>query len=217
MKKIIHILILLFCLPMVAQQFEIDSTKIERIRVEGGLFVPLGNLCNKMGVSKEIGVYYRLKMPHNDMADLGFKFYFPENNQDFTYYGRDSTYLTQSKSFGIMALMKINKEYSFHVFTKEVTFEYTSGFGINFFLFDNKEMKNTGTETYTDENGNLVYKINTDLKALMSPLVSQGFGFSRKKIGLHFQYNFTPYNWFSKRIEKSFGNSSFSLGINYRI
>lgn len=217
MKKICLRLLLLFCLPIVAQQYEIDSTEISRIRVEGGLFLPLGHLSNKMGVSKEIGVYYRLKMPHNDITDLGFKFYFPENNQDFTYYGRDSTYVTQSKSFGIIALMKINKEYSFHAFTKEFTFEYASGFGINFFLFDNKEIKNTGTETYTDEQGNLVYKITTDLKALMSPLLSQGIGFRRKRVGMHFQYNFIPYNWFSKRIEKNFGNSFLSFGINYHL
>lgn len=213
MKKLIYTIIVLFCLPMVAQQYEMDSTKMERIRVEGGLFVPLGNLSNKMGVSKEIGVYYRLKMPHNDIADLGFKFYFPENNKDFTYYGRDSTYVTQSKSFGLIALMKINKQYEFHVFNKEFTFEYASGYGINFFVFDNKEIENKGTESYTDENGNLVYKITTDLKALMSPLLSQGIGFTRKRLGVHFYYNFTPYNWFSKRIEKNFGNSSFSVGL----
>lgn len=207
----------LFSLPIFAQQYEMDSTRIERIRVEGGLFVPLGNLSNKMGVSKEIGVYYRFKMPHNDIADLGFKFYFPENNQDFTYYGRDSTYVTQSKSFGLIALMKINKQYPIIVFNNEINFEYSSGIGINFFLFDNQEMKEKGWETITDEDGNKSYKLNTDIKALMSPYFSQSIGLSKKRIGIGFQYNFIPFNWFTKRIEGSFGNSGFSVLLSYKL
>lgn len=217
MKKYISAILLLFCYPILAQEYPIDSLKTEKIRLEAGLFVPLGSLSNKMGISKEFGIYYRLKMPHNDIADLGFKFYFPEDNKDFTYYDRDSTYTTRSKSFGLIALTKINKHFQINIFEKEYIVEYSSGIGFNFFLFDNKVMDESGWETNTDDDGNNSYKLNTDLKALMSPYFSQSIGVSRKQLGLSLQYNFMPFNWFSKRIEGGFGNSGASIVFIYKI
>jgi hypothetical protein len=216
-RYIVTIFLLIIFTQMQAQIYEIDSVKIDRFRIEAGLFVPVGNLSNKMDVSKEIGVYYRIKAAHKDIVDVGFKGYFPEGSKEFTYYGRDSIYATRSKSFGFIALTKINKHYNFSLFKKEIIVEWTSGIGFNFLFFEDKESPENTSGTRINEDGNSETIIDTNSKALMSPFLSQSFGFTRKRIGFSVQYDFMPYNWFTKRIESSFGNSAFSLFVSCKI
>lgn len=84
-------------------------------------------------------------------------------------------------------------------------------------LFTDKERLNVKPTWETDENGNKTYNLNSDVKSLTSVYLAQGFGITRKKFGVSAYYNFTPYNWFSKRIEKNFGNSSLSIALIYKI
>lgn len=208
---------LLICLSLFGIEIIAQETKIERVKIETGIQIPLGNLANKHELSEELGVYYRTKLPFDDILDLGVKFYFPNEKYDFTYFAEDSTYSTKVKDFNFTILGKVNKHYNFNLLKKEFVLEWTSGFGFNFLMFTDKEKLDKKPTWETDENGNKVWNVNSDAKSLTSICLSQGIGINRKKFGVSAYYIFTPYNWFSKRIEKSFGNSSMSFVLIYKI
>ena len=201
-----------FCLEIKAQE-----SKIESVKFETGIQVPLGNLATKYELSEEFGVYYRTKLPFNDILDLGVKFYFPNVKYDFTYYAKDSTYSTKVKDINFTILGKVNKHYNFKLLKKDFVLEWTSGFGFNFLMFTDKEKLATKPTWETDENGDNVWNLNSDAKSLTSFYFSQGIGINRNRLGVSAYYNFIPYNWFTKRIEKNFGNSSLSFALTYKI
>lgn len=107
MRKYILIVLVFFYFESSAQ-----DQKFENFKFEAGIQIPLGNLANKYGFSEEIGVYYRSKLPFDDVLDLGFKFYFPNEKHDFTYFARDSAYVTKVKDINLTILGKVNKHYN---------------------------------------------------------------------------------------------------------
>lgn len=213
MKKYILCLVLFLIAHLTFSQHQ----EFNKFNVETGVQIPLGNLSKKFAFSEEIGFYYRTKIAFDDVFNVGIKFNFPNKNTEFAYYATDSIYQTKLKDINITVLGKVDKQYDFKILNNSFVFEWTSGFGFSFLLFDDKEIVNKKPNWQTDENGEKTLNINSDAKSLTSVFISQGIGITRKKIGISANYNFTPYNWFSKRIEKSFGNSSLSFVLTYKI
>lgn len=217
MKKLIAISI--FCLSqcITAQEFVKDTTKYQRVRVESGMFIPVGNLKDKMGVSSQTSIWYRTRIDHNDMMDFGINIIVPNVENSFVYKGKDSIYNVKAKGLTIMFGCRMNKNYPVTIFNRKKTLEWSSTFGGSFFSFEDKENPEDDSGWHTDGNGNQVYKVDTNTKALSCVYLAQGIGLSSKSLGIHIDYNYTPYDLFSKRIEKGFGNSSLTMSLNLKL
>jgi hypothetical protein len=227
MKKLILLFLIFIFSKTQSQDFKIDSTKYERYKIEFGMLIPLGNLKEKFETSPEVGFWYRTRIAHNDLLDFGIKLNLPSNPKRFNYYGKDSIFQVKPKGVNGMIGLKINKLYNLKLLNSQITLEWSSSIGYSFFVFDDIEgrlyyKKNPPTQTEIDaqnedDKKNNTYRINnTYTKALSSLYLGQGITINYKYFGLQCQYNFTPYNWFSKRIDTDFGNSSLSLGAFYK-
>lgn len=115
-----------------------------------------------------------------------------------------------------MAGCRMNKLYPVELFHKKTTFEWSSSLGVSFFAFEDKENPEDSSGYSTNSNGEKVYNIDTNTKDLTCLFIAQGIGLNAQKYGVQMTYSFTPYSWFSKRIDSDFGNSSLSLSIYYK-
>lgn len=215
MKKVVIIILFLLCNYVTAQEFVIDSTQFEHNKFEAGYFFPLGNLKTKIGISDQYGFWYRSRIEHNDLLDVGCNIIIPNIKNTFVYQGQDSIFNVKAKGITIMIGCRVNKLYP--IVNKKAILEWSSGFGASFFSFEDKEHPEDTSGYYEDEDGNKSYHIDTNTKSLNSLYVSQGIVLTSKKIGVQINYNFIPYNWFTKRIENDFGKSSLSLFLSYKL
>jgi hypothetical protein len=217
MKKLIAISILFLTQIVVAQEFVKDTTKYQRFKIELGMFIPVGNLRDKIGVSNQASFWYRTRIEHNDMMDFGINFIVPNVENSFVYKGKDSIYNVKAKGLSIMLGCRMNKNYQVTIFNRKKTLEWSSTFGGSFFSFEDKENPEYDGGWHTDENGSHVYKIDTNTRALSCIYLAQGIGLSSNRLGIHIDYNYTPYDLFSKRIEKGFGNSSLTMSLSLKL
>lgn len=224
MKKLFILFLIFVYTKITAQDFKIDSTKYERFKIEYGMLIPLGNLKEKFETSHEIGFWYRSRIAHNDLLDIGFSLNLPFNPKRFNFYGNDSTFRVKTKGLNGMFGFRMNKLYKLN---QKITLEWKSSIGYNFFIFDDLEnrlydKKNPTSQAEVDKQNEedrknkVIRTKNTYSKALSSLYLGQGFSLNYKQIDLQCNYNFTPYNWFSKRIDDSFGNSSMSISTFYK-
>lgn len=217
MKKLIVIITVFLSLSSNAQEFVKDTTKYARFKVESGMFIPMGSLKDKIGVSSQTSFWYRTRIEHNDMMDFGINIIVPNVENSFAYQGKDSIYIVKAKGVTIMVGFRMNKNYPVTIFNRKNNFEWSSTFGGSFFSFEDKENPEDESGYYTDENGNEIYRIDTNTKALSCVYLAQGIGLSSNRFGLHIDYNYTPYDLFSKRIEKGFGNSSLTMSLSLKL
>jgi hypothetical protein len=227
MKKTFLTFLILMISKSKAQESKIDSTKYERYKFETGILIPLGNLKDKFEISQQFGFWYRTRIEHNDMMDFGLSFYIPSNPSQFTFKGNDSIFSVKPKGLHGMIGFRVNKLYNFKVLNQKITLEWSSSIGYSFFIFDDLENRlydknNPPTEAEIqkkneeDRKNHVIRFHNTYSKALSTLHLGQGITLNYNHFGLQCHYNFTPYNWFSKRIDADFGNSSLSLGGFYK-
>ena len=214
MKKLIVIILLFTFVKSNAQNFVQDTTAINRFKFDAGVFVPMVKLNDKIGASQIYSFNYSSKIDHNDILDLGFSIIVPQVKNEFNYTEIDSIYRVKNKGVNVLLGCKIHKQYFMN---KNTSFEWISSLGVSFFSFEDKINPDDISGYYTDENGKIVYRCDTNTKALTSLFIGQGFGFKYKNAGIECMYNFTPYYWFQKKLDADFGNSSLILNLYYRI
>ncbi|MGV3698120.1 hypothetical protein [Flavobacterium sp.] len=214
MKNLIVLIVFGLNLSLNAQEFAKDTTKYQRIKIASGIFIPVGNLKDKIGVSSQTSIWYRTRIDHNDMMDLGLNIVVPNARNSFAYQGNDSIYNVKTKGLSFMIGCRMNKNYPVTIFNKKNNFEWSSSFGASFFSFEDKENPGDESGFYTDGNGTRIYRIDTNTKALSCFYLGQGIGVSYSKFGFHLEYSYTPYDLFSKRIEKGFGSSSLTMSLS---
>lgn len=217
MKKLQMIISVFIILNANAQEFVKDTTKYEHFKFEAGILVPLGNLKSKINVSQQYGFWYRTRIEHNDLLDLGFNIVVPTVNNSFVYRGKDSVFDVKPRGIGVMVGFRFNKLYSLNLLKKKATVEWGSTYGASFFSFEDKENPENTSGYYADENGSYSYHIDTNTKALSCLYASQSISFTSNNIGVQVSYNFTPYNWFTKRIDNDFGKNSLSFQLSYKM
>ncbi len=227
MKKLFLMFLIFIFSKTHSQDFKIDSTKYERFKIEYGMLIPIGNLKEKFETSHEVGFWYRTRIAHNDLMDFGIKLNLLSNPKKFNYNGNDSIFQVKPKGLNGMIGLKMNKLHDLKFLNSKITLEWSSSIGYSFFVFDDVEGRlydknNPPTQAEIEaqneeDRKNNTYRIkNTYTKALSSLYLGQGITINYKYFGLQCQYNFTPYSWFSKRIDSDFGNSSISLGAFYK-
>lgn len=208
MKKYILIVSFIFNWASNAQSKSIDSLKMKHFKFETGILIPLDNLKSKIGVSTVFGFWYRNRFENNDLLDLGLQISIPNVKNSFEFKGKDSTFQVRAKGFEFKLGTRVNKVYNLNLTSKKTNLEWSSGFGVSVFMFEDKENPEDSSGYFTDKDGKRSYNVDTNTKGLTSLYLSQGIGFTTQNFGFNLVYNFIPYNWFSKRIESDFGKSS---------
>lgn len=217
MKKSITLIVFFLNMGINAQEIVKDTAKYKRFKLESGLFVPIGNLRDKIGISSQTAIWYRTRVDHNDMMDFGLNIIIPKVENSFVYKGKDSIYNVKSKGLNLMVGCRMNKNYKINIFNKKNNLEWSSSFGASFFSFEDKENPEDDSGWESDGNDGQVYRIDTNTKALTCLYLAQGIGLSSNGFGVHVDYNYTPYDLFSKRIEKGFGNSSLTMSLSLKL
>ncbi|MGV3461271.1 MAG: hypothetical protein ACO1N9_12540 [Flavobacterium sp.] len=190
---------------------QIDTTRTDWFLGEAGVRVPLGKLADVMGPSPEVGLWYRRKIDHGDMLDLGGSFYLPVNKREFEQKSQDGIFHTDAIGVSGMLGCRFSKLYQ----VRNTTFEWTSAFGYAFFTYDDEAAQYSHEnfpERYDDDNK----EHSSYVSGLSTFHIGQGIRIRRKNFGAQLHYNYTPYGMFSKVVAKDFGAHSLSLGITYR-
>lgn len=204
-----------------AQEYDIDTTRYKRCKIEYGMLIPLGNLKTKFETSHELGFWFRTRIAHNDMMDFGLRLNIPSNPKEFNYQGNDSIFKLKTKGLNGVLGIRMNKIVHLN---KDISLEWSTSIGYGFFIFDDLEGRlydkrnppsqaEIDRQNEEDRKNNTIRIKNTYSKALSSLYLGQGITFNYKQIGMHCNYNFIPYNWFSNRIEADFGASSLSINV----
>jgi len=202
MKKI---LIMLFTGSIAVAQ------NCDQIIVEAGLRVPFGSMAAKIGPSPEIGIWSRSGVTGcRGMFDIGASIYFPSNRQEFNYSTPDSLYRVKAKGVSGMAGIRVAKDYTLG---NKMEMQWLSTLGYAFFMYDDKHsryMHKANPQDFEDSTNDWY------IKALSTFHIGQGIRFGYSRLGLHLNYNYTPYGMFSKYVPKDFGSHSVSIAIVYR-
>lgn len=218
MKKVIILISILLGFISYSQKKEAkDTLPYERYKIEAGVVMPLGNLKKTIGVSQSYGFWYRTRVEHNDLLDLGLTIVVPTIKESFVYQGKDSLFNVKAKAVTVMASLRMNKIYPVRFLRQKANFEWSSSVGGSFYSFEDKENPEDESGYYEEEDGTIVYRIDTNTKALSCIYMGQGIGFTSKKVGVQVVYNFTPYHWFTKRIENDFGTSALSVTMSFKM
>lgn len=194
-----------------------DTISGHHFKAEYGLVFPVGNLSQKIGIGHQIGFWYCKKIQHGDVLDLGVTLTLPKIEDKFKFQGKDSVFMVYSQKIHVQLASRFNKYFDGKQSQNKIRLVWSTSYGVSFFCFEDLENPEKSIKFYTDENGTKVLKMDTNTKALTSIYFGQGFGITSKRLGLQLSYNFTPYSWFSKKIDTNFGNSSIGLQIQYKL
>ena len=99
------------CLMAHAQQTVTDTTAYERFIIEAGVRIPMDKLANVIGPSPEFGLWFRSRMPNNDLIDVGCSLYLPTNRREFDYED-NGKYKVKPLGISGMGGVRINKLYT---------------------------------------------------------------------------------------------------------
>ena len=186
----------MFCLIANAQQPVTDTTFYERFIVEAGVRFPLDKLADKIGPSPEFGLWFRSRMPDNDMIDVGFTLYTPTNRREFNYINDKAVYAVKPCAVSGMAGVRFKK-----------LIEWSTTAGYAFFMYTDKSFK-TVRDTRSSSPATS--------KAFSTFHIGQGLKLNVNNVGLQVHYNYTPYGLLSDHVGNNFGSHSLTFGIFYR-
>ena len=208
--KTIKSLALLCCFAAQAQ----DDSKIElknvndlryyeRVSIEAGLRLPFGELADKVGVSPEVGLWFRTRLRNDDMLDIGGTVCIPSNIKEFDYQSHGEMYKVSPAGVSGMAGVRFSKVYKLNSDRYKKSTEWLSSFGYAYFMYRDRYALNTPAE-------------NNSHKALSTFHIGQGLRLNVDNVGFQVNYSYTPYGQFSSHVPQSFGAHSLSVGIVYR-
>ena len=211
MKNIFVILSLFgFYVGSFSQNKNTDKSEYERVVVEFGQIIPLGNLKTKFDNSLYTAFWYRTRLSKAKFVDLGGCVYFPKNRNSINYEHNDSIYSLKLTKVSGQVSARYSRVYEF---SKNFNFEWNSTLGLAILgheSIDKEEYSKINQRNIkTKEDGN--YE-----QALLAIAVGQGFKLSRKDFGIICQYQYSPYSLFNKNIDADFGFSSLTIGLVYK-
>lgn len=196
-----------FCLMGHAQQIGTDTTAYERFIIEAGIRIPMDKLANKIGPSPEFGLWFRSRMPNNDLIDAGFSLYLPTNRREFDY-NDNGVYRVKPIGISGMVGVRINKLYALGGSRYKKSLEWCTTGGYAFFMYNDKEfMSGDGREQES---------VRSYAKALSTFQIGQGIKFTVNNMGIQLHYNYTPYGLFRDHVPDNFGSHSLTAGLFYK-
>jgi hypothetical protein len=216
MKNIILFMFYVLSSSVLAQDFKKDSVSYQKIKVEQGLYIPLGNLATIMGTTHYTGLWYRKQIPHKDILELGGRILITEEKNNFYYKENDTIYNPETRAFGFVLGANLLKRYDKEFLNQHVKIEWITSVGIHFLGFKDPQSKSNDTKKYQPEENTTVIVIDTETKFLTSPYLGQGIGLSGQKFGVQAGYNYIPFARFSKQIKENFGSGCLVISIHYK-
>jgi hypothetical protein len=187
------------------------SFDYEKVYLEVGVMQPLGNLKKQFSVSPTVGFWFRSEIKKNDYVDFGVSVIIPQHAENINYRYKDSTFSLASNNFGGTIGARFAKVFPLSVKQPKNNLEWNTGLGIMALFYDanHKRIEDIISGDYEDENHSYSF-------GLTSLMISQGVKINFKNVGLQCQYQFTPFHFLDKKLDKNFGNQSLMLGIYYR-
>ena len=180
-----------------------DIRYYERVLIEAGMRIPLDKLNDKMGLSPEVGIWFRSRLRNDDFLDVGGTVYVPSSVSYFNYSNKGAMYQVKPTGVSGMGGVRLNKVYLLNGDRYKKSIDWISSFGYAWFSYRDNYALSTPQE-------------NTSLKAFSTFHVGQGVRLNIDNIGFQVNYNYTPYGQFSSHVTSDFGAHSLSFGINYK-
>jgi hypothetical protein len=186
-------------------QTTVDSltTDYERVYVEVGFVMPIGNLSDKFEISPSFGFWFRTKMFREDYIDIGFNFFILKNPSEAKFKYRDSIVNYKSKYFAINMGTRFAKVIPLSLTSTSTSVEWNSGIGLALNVYDAPNNLQFSDGEHTNE-------------VLTTFYLSQGIKLNYKNLGIQVHYQWSPYGLFNEKLEKDFGSQSLMFGIVYR-
>lgn len=201
------LLSLLACIMLYASnaQTPVDSftTDYERVYVEAGFVMPIGDLSDKFEMSPSFGFWFRTKMFHENYIEIGFNFFILKNPSEAKFKYRDSIVNYESKKFGINIGTRFAKVIPLSLTSTSTSAEWNSGIGLALNVYDAPNGLPFSDGEHTNE-------------VLTTFYLSQGIKLNYKNIAIQGHCQLSPYGLFNKKLEKNFGSQSLMFGIVYR-
>ena len=179
-------------------------------KIETGIWVPLGNLQKSVGVSPSIGLWWGGPFRHKKHMrfDGGMSVFIPQNRREFEYQLPDSVVMAKMSFSSVIGVQVTN--------TKEVHgspilnyIDQVYGIGYGGYSTGIKKPKK-GPEDKQE-----YYSI--DFIQLSYGLTMRKKVFKDRSIGMSFRYNYAPVRLLSSHVNKGFGNSSITAGLQIRL
>ncbi|MCL2098526.1 MAG: hypothetical protein FWH23_07205 [Bacteroidales bacterium] len=166
-------------------------------RIDAGVFVPLDNLKNTLGVSPHIGLYFGVPLTEKYRIDLGVSVFIPVNRKEMEYFLPNEA-LTGKPSFsGTMGIYASRADLLKNCWVIENRFGTGLGvFGTN---IKKDKPKHEYAEWYSAE----------------TIFLSLGTGIRKGNLGLSLNYFFIPYNAFKKNFKTDFGSQYLTISTYF--
>jgi hypothetical protein len=181
------------------------------VKLEAGIWLPVGNLSSKVGLSPNFGVHLALiNNPYlNFRVDCIMSLFIPQSTKQFEYSSKDTTFMTKMGApAGVFGLL-LTKTKQLHNPGFLDYFDQTYGLGIGIFP--------TTTEEPKENPDDKIQTYDFDTVHLSYGVVFRKKIFKHKSFGLALRYNFTPTGWFSSNVGQGFGSSSMTTSIQFKI
>jgi len=181
------------------------------VKLEAGIWIPVGKLSSKVGVSPNFGIHLALidNPKLRFRVDCIISLFIPQNTKEFEYSLKDSVFMTKiGAPAGVFGLL-LTKTKNISNNTVIDYFDQTYGLGIGIFptiTEEPKENPEDRTKHYHFDTVHLSYGVAFRKKI-----------FRHKSVGLAFRYNFTPTGWFDSNVGQGFGNSSVTTSLQLKI
>lgn len=206
MKK--SIFTILFLLPtFIFAQSALRKTSVyERVYVEAGICQPIGGLQQVVNTSFNFGFWFKTNIPErkNESIDLGFNLSVPDSNQPFRYEDEENVFRNRANVLFGMVGVRYNKNYPVSANGK-CSLDVFPSLGYSFF----------GSRTVAMDGFDEIPDDKRESPTLSAVHVGQGVRVNFGNVGLQAQYQFTPYDWFSRRVD-AIGSHSVTFGVVYR-
>lgn len=193
------------------RQIKNEKSDIGIFKIEAGVWIPLGNLSNKIAISPNFGVWWggSLRNHKNFRIDMGSSIFFPQRPKEFEYLLPDSVFTAKIKSVSGVLGFQLTK-------TKQLSnnfmvnyFDLVSGIGIGFYQTGDSKPK-TNPKDEDDY-------YNVDTIHLSCGVTLRKTVFKGRSIGIALRYNFTPPRLFQSNVREGFGNSSITTSLQFRL
>ena len=195
----------------VIEENEVKNNDRGFLKIEAGIWIPVGNFSSKVGVSPNFGIH----LPFINRPDRNFRIdcivslFIPQNTKEFTYTATDTAFTTKMGApAGVFGLLFTK--------TKPIAnsrlihyFDQTAGLGIGIYP--------TTTDGPKKDPEDNVRNYHFDTIHLSYGVVVRRKIFRHKSIGIAVRYNFTPTSWFDPHVGSGFGSSSITTSLQLKI
>lgn len=202
MKKLFLSILVFNCLYNYAQNIDNKEDDYERIYVEFGQIIPMGDFKKQFDNSLHYGFWFRTKIKHYNFMDIGINFYIPKNAQPINIFKKGELHSFDSTDFTFSIGGRLSKVFRF---SDNVNVEWISGFGVKFLTYNTPNTLILTEEEKEDKEDNVIFM----------PYLSQGLRWNYKNVGL--QANMHLGETFSNlKPKENIGNFYLTFGIVYR-